>query len=97
MGWYRFKVSGYSMFPLIKPGQIICVGTDEHEDFDVGDIIVFKKETFRCHRIVKKFRKNGKLVFVTKGDNNPEIDQYFVTLNEIIGKAEVINPSDDRE
>ena len=95
MTWYKFRAFGHSMLPLIQPDQIVYVCIDEQRSFEVGDIVVFRKQTFRCHRIVKKLIINGQQVYVTKGDNNSEIDNFFVTENEIIGHVSIVNPSVD--
>lgn len=84
------------MLPLIKPDQVVYVCFDEKRCFEVGEIVVFKKQTFRCHRIIKRLVMNGQQVYVTKGDNNVEIDNFLVKENEIIGRVTIANPSVDR-
>ena len=97
MKYYKFRVSGDSMLPLIRPDQVVYVCPNEQRCFEVGDIVVFRKQTFRCHRIIKRLVLNGRQIYVTKGDNTSEIDNYFVTENEIIGRVATVNPSVDRD
>lgn len=81
----RFVAEGQSMFPLIKSGQIVYADTEIKNDIQNDDIIVFKKANLRCHRVVKKFKYNSEICFLTKGDNNLENDQFIVSLEEVIG------------
>ena len=92
MAWYTFTASGFSMMPSIKPGQIVYVNSDSKNDIEVGDIVVYKKNSLRCHRIMKKYVINRKKVYITKGDNNETMDQYLIYEDDIVGKVELQNP-----
>lgn len=83
----KFVAVGQSMFPLIKSGQIVYADTETKYDIQNDDIIVFKKVSLRCHRVVKKFKYNGEIFFLTKGDNNLENDQFIVSVKEVIGRV----------
>ena len=43
MKYYKFRVSGDSMLPLIRPDQVVYVCPNEQRCFEVGDIVVFRK------------------------------------------------------
>lgn len=90
--WDQFKIQGNSMSPLLEPGTIIYVNRDKTVDIREGDVIVYQKQSLRCHRVIKVLKLNGKKVFLTKGDNNKEYDNYLVYEDDIIGHVELDNP-----
>lgn len=83
----KFIAAGDSMFPSVVAGQVVYVDTEAKGDIQIEDVIVFKKDNLRCHRVVKKIKFNGKIFFLTKGDNNQENDQFIVSDNEVIGRV----------
>lgn len=84
------------MFPLIKSGQKVYVKKVAESEINIGDVIVYRKEHLRCHRVIKKYIFNGKIVYMTKGDNNAEYDQYLVYSNDIIGIVDLDDPFDGK-
>jgi len=85
-----------SMRPTLNRGDLIVVRGVSGEDVKVRDIIAFKIPSERepiVHRVVSKFRKDGKYYFVTKGDNNPSID-WFSPIPEdyLLGKVTMVIP-----
>ncbi len=83
----EFVAKGQSMLPLIQSGQIVCADTEIKNEIQNGDIILFKKDRLRCHRVIKKCKYNNKIIFLTKGDNNLENDQFIVFVEEVIGRV----------
>lgn len=82
-----FQVQGESMHPIICNGEKIIVELT-YDDLEEGDIILYKMfdNHLTVHRIIKKeIEENGQLNYITKGDNNSEIDSYVVTSECIIG------------
>ncbi len=68
----KIRADGYSMYPSIKPGSVVFIepATDV-SSFEYGDIVAWKLEKgFIVHRIIRKFEKDKKLFFVTRGDCN---------------------------
>ena len=98
-------ISG-SMEPTLKIGDllVICGGLkaeDIHASPKDGDIIVFKNPDNPngmpiVHRAIKKFQKNGKWYFITKGDNNYYDDYklfgWIIPEDYIIGKVIFVIP-----
>ncbi|KCZ70807.1 signal peptidase I [Candidatus Methanoperedens nitroreducens] len=77
-----------SMVPEFKKGDLILTQTMSKEP-QVGDIVTFKARNVInpvTHRVID-IRDN---IVITKGDNNPLVDDYFTTRDDIIGKAVVI-------
>ena len=105
-GWYiergitKEKFLSFSLKNGFYKGDIMVLVGRNPESLDVGDVIVFKsnKPDPIIHRIVKKWKENGKYYFKTKGDNNKDsiknslIDETKITEEMIIGKAVIKVP-----
>jgi len=65
-------VSGYSMYPSMKPGDLLVSLHKDIVGYGVGDVVVWCSSPTYCtvHRVVEL---SGSQV-VTKGDNNPSED-----------------------
>jgi signal peptidase I len=80
------QVSGYSMFPLIAPGEIVIV---KHTDADIraGDIVAFKRgRRIVVHRVLRVHDVRGESVLLCRGDNNLFLDAR-VAKSKIFGKV----------
>jgi len=74
-----------SMKPEFQRGDLV-LSQSIVKDPEVGDIITFKAKGILntvTHRVTKV---NGNYV-TTKGDNNPSVDDYGTTKNDIVAKA----------
>lgn len=65
-------VNGYSMYPSLKPGDLLVSIHKDIVGYDVGDVVIWCSNLAHCvvHRVVKF----GEGYVVTKGDNNPSED-----------------------
>jgi signal peptidase I len=94
-----------SMEPTINPGDLAIVTGGDLRSFGVGDIIVYDKladdlamasptqiSSPTMHRISRIVMDDGNLFFVTKGDNNPNEDTWFVPEEGVIGKVTFVIP-----
>lgn len=82
----KFKVSGHSMIPKLKPGQQILVSSLPYlfSKPKVGDIIAFKDGKKSIIKRIKNIKKNKYLV---KGDNEGDSKNYgWIDRKEIVGK-----------
>ncbi len=88
-------VEGYSMFPLLREGDLVFAYKPSPNDIHVGDIVIYRgfHGELIIHRVVKIVEKNGEKYYVTRGDNN-EGNDYFqflgkpgVTYDRIEGKV----------
>jgi signal peptidase len=76
-------VSGPSMEPVYETGDFVAAR--EQESYGIGDIVVFSTENGNViHRIIGG---DGDTGYVMQGDNNPEVDQWTPTGDEVLGKA----------
>ncbi len=97
---YRFYyIVSPSMEPTIPVRSQIVVKKTDVKKLREGDIITFASKdpaiagypnTHRIEQIITD--EQGSMAFVTKGDNNPTVDDYLVYPSEIYGKVVVIAP-----
>jgi len=81
-------------------GDIMILVGVKPENLKIGDILVFrdKQKDPIIHRIVKKWKTNGKWYFQTKGDHNlqsidsPKLNEVGISEDRIIGKAVIRIP-----
>ncbi len=91
-------VDGYSMFPVLRMGDIVFSYKCPPQDIHVGDIIIYRGIDGKLiiHRVIKVIVRDGEYYYVTKGDNNP-IEDYFeftgpgVPYSRVVGKVFDIN------
>jgi signal peptidase len=94
-----------SMEPAIWPGDLVIIGGSNPKDLTDGDIIAYdmlvinlanpnpeKMAVPILHRIAGIVAQNGSRYFITKGDNNPATDDWYVPEEGVIGKAIYIIP-----
>lgn len=79
-------IGSSSMATSINKGDAIIYEEYESQNLQIGDIIVFNKNNVKTiHRIVEIQKKKNEIIYYTKGDNNQNIDDGFVTADDIIG------------
>lgn len=89
----EIKMIGYSMYPVLKNGEIGCVEKCSPDIVKQGDVLVFKRDgKYIAHRLMKMNTTNGKRTFVAKGDNNKHYDNPFYET-DLIGKISHIKDS----
>lgn len=76
-------VSGPSMEPVYETGDFVAAR--EQESYGIGDIVVFSTDNGNViHRIIGG---DGDTGYLMQGDNNPKVDQWTPTDEEVLGKA----------
>ena len=76
-------VSGPSMQPTYESGDFVAARSQS--GYEVGDIVVFSTDNGNViHRIIGGDGESG---YVMQGDNNPEIDRWTPTDDEVLGEA----------
>ena len=77
-------ITSGSMWPALQKGDMVFIqGIQSKNDFEVGDIVVYKNpQGFTIHRVEEK----QATVAITKGDANNTLDAP-VKYEDIIGKA----------
>ena len=81
-----------SMRPVYPPGTLVIVKPIDPKDILIGDAITFQLRSGEpevvTHRVVSITTSvEGDQVFVTKGDNNPQVDENPVLPVQVRGKV----------
>ena len=95
--WYEsknFKKEKFRWYPFhsgFNKGDIMILKGLEPKDIKIGDVVVYESSNYKnpiIHRVVE-IKGNEDLKFVTKGDNNFDVDNSLVTEEQIkrTGKA----------
>ena len=88
----RVLLTGKSMKPFFRPGDILAVETAQVEKLKVGNVIVFQSPKMKepmVHRIIGRKAPDGRTFFVTRGDNNPRLKERVFpewVMGRVIGK-----------
>jgi signal peptidase I len=66
----RFQAHGRSIYPFIKPGDIIIIEPRNGSAVSTGDVIFYRKQdsSTAAHRLVKVSGSEDKIFLLTKGD-----------------------------
>ena len=81
-------IASNSMNPVFYRGDALMIDKCDIKDIKVGDILIFKKDKrIVSHRVIKKFKVNDEIKFLTKGDNNKQKDDIIVDNSNYIGKG----------
>lgn len=94
-----FTIVSPSMEPNIMVYDVIVdLKVDKETDLKKGDIITFYSNNINTggytitHRIYDITEVDGETRYVTKGDNNPNIDDGYITFKDIVGKVRITIP-----
>lgn len=84
----RVKVTGKSMSPVLRGGEILTIKKTPSSSLHIGDLIFFKTRLGfpLLHRIVKKGHEENLHIFRTKGDASLSMDEP-VRGPDILGKV----------
>jgi hypothetical protein len=86
--YWGYMLDSNSMDPLLDQGTtILTIKPSSEKEISIGDIIVFTSNltTYNIvHRVDNISEDDIGLYYVTKGDNNPEVDPIRVRYKEII-------------
>ena len=100
LGFTLNSIQTASMEPEMYAGDLVIgKSTPALDDYDVNDIVFFQSSAYseteqtdivivKCHRIVEKKTEEGKVLYLTKGDNNKESDEAsdgWIDSSKIIG------------
>lgn len=87
----RFQAKGWSMHPFVQDRDFITVSPVEDSSIKIGDVVFYSATEDRIivHRVIRKYRKDGRVVMLIKGD---AFFGYFekIDLQNIIGKVVAI-------
>jgi signal peptidase len=93
-GFFKYRtlvIGSDSMKPYISKGDVVLIRkttAEEQQEFKKGDILAFNSGSkIIVHRIYKIIEKKGNMYFITKGDNNNQVDQGVVESGNVVGKV----------
>ena len=76
------------MEPLLQIGCLVRVKRIRIEQVNKGDVIMFINTNYRypaVHRVIKKVKRNSRILLFTKGDNTAQADTHPVEQTNFIG------------
>lgn len=78
-----------SMTPAIEVGDLLIVRVVDPKDVAVGTVIVFHPKAdprqLIVHRVVEVIHQEKQIMFITKGDKNPDTDKWIVPADHLVG------------
>ncbi len=93
----RFRATGTSMYPVIQDGQTIRVVPVLADRVRVGDILFCRSGSDRAvvHRLLKRVRKDGEVLLLTKGDAAASADPLLEPA-QVLGRVVAVEAGDGR-
>ncbi|MCK4699578.1 MAG: signal peptidase I [Bacteroidales bacterium] len=87
----RIKPAGYSMFPAIRPGNIVIITpVINRSKLTPGDIVVFRRDSdFVLHRLTDIRYQEENAFYITRGDSSINEDKP-ITVDKIFGVVTTI-------
>ena len=96
-GNHIMYVPSDSMYPTLKPNDLLVVKKTSIDEVKVGDIIAFDSHAegigVIAHRIILVAEVDGKVGIDTQGDHNDYHDSWTVYEENLIGILDEVNPS----
>lgn len=94
LGILRYRpvvIASNSMFPKFSVGDIVLIKKVKIDKIEIGDILQYQMENYTViHRVEDiKYKDDGEIYFIMKGDNNKNIDLYPIYSRQILGKVEL--------
>lgn len=91
-GIFKYKpiaIVSNSMIPVFSRGDSVVikkVNAQDIKSLEIGDIIQYRSENkYVVHRIVEKIEGKKDNTYITKGDNNKNVDSKAVSSDKIVG------------
>jgi signal peptidase I len=94
---FEIIISGDSMYPFLQSGEKVKAQAVDPSTVAIGDIIVYQKfeDHLTAHRVIEIMNlSERRMCFITKGDNNPDKDDYIVHPHQIMGRVIKMNKAE---
>jgi len=86
-GTLRFEATGWSMLPMVWPGDTLVVERVNHDQVQIGDVVLVGGEgRLRAHRVVFVAEDSGNRRWITRGDAMPAPDRFGME-HELLGRV----------
>jgi signal peptidase I len=87
----RARFWGFSMYPSLRPGDMLIMDIIMGKDCLPGDIVLMPGQgKLIAHRIIEVDRRQEGVTLITKGDNLPYFDPPFPLSPDGIGRVILI-------
>lgn len=87
LGYKTYEIVSRSMESTINKNDVIVVREVPKTEINENDIIAFDNgEEVITHRVIDIENIDGEIFYITKGDNNRNIDKDKITYEQIEGK-----------
>lgn len=89
--YYVVSVGSGSMHPAIDKGDAVIIEKDVNiNKYKINDVVAYKYgNRMIVHRLKKIVKDEDDYYLYTKGDNNPDIDNYPVKKDMVVGKVKI--------
>lgn len=93
-GYKAYNITSSSMQPSIHEGDVVIIKKiNTKEEVKEGDVVSYEKDgQIITHRIINISENNGKIQYVTKGDNNNVEDLSRIGFEDIQGVVAITIP-----
>jgi signal peptidase I len=86
-GKLRLEVSGLSMLPSVRPGDILFIERSDMREISAGDTVLFARQgKLVAHRVISKSARGDMSLVITQGDGLLSPDDP-VSPAELLGKV----------
>ena len=83
----RLVIQGFSMYPALRPRDVVEVAPIAKGRVEVGDIVAFQKEKkLICHRLIEIFEEDSRRWLRTQGDAMASADSPLCP-EEVLGRV----------
>jgi hypothetical protein len=94
----RCRTMGTSMFPLLRPGNVIQVEPVTSDKLRRNDVIVYREgNALVGHRLLEKRMYQGRLVLITRGDAFPPGSSEQIPAEKNLGRVVSVGLGRKRE
>lgn len=93
--YYAVAIASGSMEKVISKGDVVVIEKleEKYEELEEGQVIAYKYNgVLVVHRIVRIIKQDGEYYVYTKGDANPNEDNYVVEQDTILGTVRFVVP-----
>ena len=93
-GFFKYELIAImtnSMKPTYSRGDAIIINKKQANDIKVGDVLAFNLGNgIITHRVIRIAKNGNNYTFVTKGDNNKQVDSYDIHGEHVIGTVDYV-------
>ena len=86
-GKIRLRIASWSMYPTLRPGDLIQAEPADASQIPLGDLVLFHASgQLFCHRLVDRHQEGESSWVVTKGDQTTQPDEP-IEATRVLGQV----------